>query len=100
MKNKNEHIEKLANALVPEEYRDNKFFSVMFFEREGTDWICLGKRRFNDGMDALNFYSNIPCPASQLIDAKTIEELETKEEQMITNFANEEWLKECLYPFM
>ena len=90
----NEKVQNLANTLIPDEYKKNKYFSLMLFEEYENEWVHLGTRRFENGMDALNAYANIPCPASQLIEAMTIEELETKESEMIENFKNPEWLEE------
>lgn len=48
---------------------------------------------------ALTLYAEVPCPASQLIEADSVEDLEDKMIEMKENFKNPEWvakLEECL----
>lgn len=55
---------------------------------------------FDYGGLALNAYSNIPNPASQLIEAYSQEELEEKIKQMRENFKDQNWLDKNLYPYL
>ena len=78
-----------------------RFYMLMLFY---SDWDLGGQDRdvfvntknltFNDGGKALDYYANIPCPASQLIEASTLEELNKKKEEMLKNFEDKDWLKE------
>ena len=107
----NENVQNLANALIPEEYKSHKFYCVMmFFEgrdlgipADSTDyfsWINTRNVVFTDHQSALDFYANIPCPASQLIEADTEEELKSKQQEMAKNFQDQEWLEKNLYPYL
>lgn len=63
-------------------------------------WVNTGNAFYTNGVSALNAYANTPNPASQLIDASTIEELENKMEEMLQNFKDDKWLENNLYPYM
>lgn len=84
----------------------NKYWALMLFNTElelgisnaPGKWVNTGNAFFTNGLSALNAYSNTPNPASQLIDARTIEELENKMEEMLANFKDEKWLENYLYP--
>ena len=84
----------------------NKYWALMLFNTElelgisnaPGKWVNTGNAFYKDGLSALNAYSNTPNPASQLIDARTIEELENKMEEMLNNFKDEKWLETYLYP--
>ena len=86
----------------------NKYWALMLFNTElelgisnsPGKWVNTGNAFYKDGLSALNAYSNTPNPASQLIDAKTPEELVTKMEEMLHNFKDDKWLEEYLYPCM
>ena len=104
-------VNKLAEAIIPQEFKKKKFFSVMLFvsvsemgmpreENDGNQFVYRGCRDFTDGRVALDAYANIPCPASQLIEAYTEEELEALKNEMIKNYKNEKWLDENLYPYL
>ena len=105
----NPAVQNLANALIPEEYRKAKFYSVMMFYQNGdlgipsdvadpNEWNNTRCVDTEDGQLALDVYANTCCPASQLIEAQSREELEAKKKQMIENFKNKEWLETVLYP--
>ena len=86
----------------------NKYWALMLFNTElelgisnaPGKWVNTANVFFTNGIAALNAYSNTPNPASQLIDARTVEELEIKMEEMLQNFKNEKWLENNLYPCM
>lgn len=87
----------------------NKHFAVLLFYTAGeigdTElpphvYMCTNIVKFNDGEKALNYYASTPCPASQLIDAETEEELDIKCKEICANMQNEEWLNENLYPYL
>lgn len=81
-----------------------KYFCVMLFERQSditgnyfnrdeyNTWINTLNAYFHNGMMALDYYANTPCPASQLIDAESIQELITKRNQMLDNFKDKQFL--------
>lgn len=104
-------VQNLANALIPEEYKAAKFFSVMMFyqnwelgipegDADPNEWNNTRCVDTDNGQLALDVYANTPCPASQLIEAQSLEELEEKKNQMIENFRSEKWLKKNLYPYL
>lgn len=104
-----EAVRAIADSLVPQSFASAKFFSVLLFVRgceiglEDEDagrWICVRTLHFGNAGDALDAYSNIPCAASQLLEASTEEELLEKEEQMKRNYRDEAWLEENLYPYL
>lgn len=63
-------------------------------------WVNTSNSVYLKGIDALNAYANTRCPASQLVDGETPEELADKMVGMIHNFNNEAWLETELYPYM
>ena len=72
---------------------------VMDERPEEGDYVLGNIVRTTDSLTALTLYSEIPCPASQLIEANSEEELEAKIEEMKHNFKNSEWiakLEECI----
>ena len=85
-----------------------KHFLLMLFETEITlgvsnnpnRWECVAVRYYDNGTRALDAYANIPNPASQLIDARTEEELIRNAEEMIDSMKNEAWLDTNLYPYL
>lgn len=99
---------------VKEQAQKDKFFCVMLFFQgwtmnsfhEGTEerhydddkWYNPRNITFTNQTDALMYYAETPCSASQFISASSLEELEIKKQEMKKNFENEDWLKEVLYP--
>lgn len=84
-----------------------RVYAVMLFDTEmnlgmpgakPNTWINYHNRYFTNGQQALDYYANTPCPASQLIDGESTEELENKMDEMIDNFNNKAWLETELYP--
>ena len=85
----------------------SRIYAVMLFDTElnlgipfarPNTWENYSNAYFTDGFTALEYYSNTPCPASQLIDANSPEELEEKMNQMINQFKDTKWLETELYP--
>lgn len=85
-----------------------KYYALMLFYSE-TDldisdnprkWVNVQNRYYVNGEEALNAYANTPCPASQLIDANSIEELVAKMNQMLVNFNDNDYLEKNLYPYL
>lgn len=83
-----------------------KYYAVMLFNTElelgisnkPNKWVNTGLVAFDNGTEALEFYANTPNPASVIVDAPTIEELNTACIDMLHNYQNEKWLEENLYP--
>ena len=90
------------------ESNKKKVYAVMLFFTEielgistvPNKWVNIKNVKFDNGADAVNYYANTKCPASQLIDAESEEELIEKMNQMIKNFNNQEWLDNDLYPYL
>lgn len=86
----------------------NKFYAVMLFETElnlgkssiPNKWVNVRNIITDNGVEALTLYSNIPNPASQIVDAKNLDELESNMQNMINNYNNPQWLEENLYPYI
>lgn len=101
-------MNELAQALIPQEVKEHKFHMVMLFfpahtlgrDLPGDPWVNTKNLRFDNARDALNYYANTRCPASQHISAPTEEALEQEKQQMIRNYQDEDWLKENLYPYL
>ena len=100
-------MNELAQALIPQEVKEHKFHMVMLFfpaqelglnHLPDNPWVNTKNLRFDNATDALNYYANTRCPASQHISAPTEEALEQERIQMIRNYQDEDWLKENLYP--
>lgn len=58
------------------------------------DYILAHITKTTDGAYAHHLYAEVPCPASQLVQANSPEELEKKIDEMIKNFENPEWVSE------
>ena len=102
-----EEVKQVANAIIPESFKDNHFFALMLFYRgyeiglpNGNAWMNTHNIFFEDYQTALDAYANIPCPASQLIEAHTEEELKQKMKQMLLNYKDKKWLEENLYIYI
>lgn len=65
---------------------------VMDERPEEGDYVLGNIVRTTDSLTALTLYSETPCPASQLIEAYSEEELEAMIEEMIQNFKNPKWV--------
>ena len=85
---------------IPNDISDEELKQISIDFCRETKWIFMGMRIFNNCTNALNVYSNTPCPASQFIKAKTQKEFNDKVEKMKQNFKNETWLQENLYPYI
>lgn len=94
-----------------DKYFDNhitskRYYAIMLFFTEmelgisnvPNQWVNIRNLFFTDGLSALNAYTNIKCPASQLIDADTRDELYSMMKNMMNNFNNQDWLNNELYP--
>ena len=83
-------------------------YALMLFETEislGISsnpglWENTKTLYFDNGAEALYYYSEIPNPASCLLDGETEEELHTQVEQMKRNYKDRDWLDKNLYPYL
>lgn len=57
-------------------------------------------RRFSDLTQAMDCYSNTPCPASQIIHGNSVEEMESLTEERDRMMADEDWVEENLEPLL
>jgi hypothetical protein len=71
---------------------------VMDERPKDSDFVLGNIVRTTDSLVALSLYSETRCPASQLVEANSEEELEAKIEEMKQNFKNNDWLEANLYP--
>lgn len=71
---------------------------VMDERPKDSDFVLGNIVRTTDSFVALSLYSETRCPASQLVEANSKEELEAKIEEMKQNFKNNDWLEANLYP--
>lgn len=71
---------------------------VMDERPKDSDFVLGNIVRTTDSLVALSLYSETRCPASQLVEANSEEELEAKIEEMKQNFKNNDWLETNLYP--
>ena len=91
-----------------DERHEGKHYLLMLFATEmelglsnqPNRWECSGFCYFNNGTEALNAYANTPNPASQLIDARSKNELFDAAVRMNENMKDEKWLNENLYPYL
>lgn len=75
------------------------YWSEVMDERpKDSDFVLGNIVRTTDSLVALSLYSETRCPASQLVEANSEEELEAKIEEMKQNFKNNDWLETNLYP--
>lgn len=104
--NKEELVEKIKTITDPN--HKGKYYALMLFETElergrstnPNKWINTGNVIYTNGAQALNAYASTPCPASQLIDGQSPEELAENIIQMNINYQSEQWLNENLYPYL
>ena len=97
--------DKVKSQLNPQA---KKYYAVMLFDTEinlgissiPNKWKNIRNIIFDNGTNALTYYSEIPNPASQLIDAQDIDELNVEMNIMYQNFSDENWLNNNLYPYL
>lgn len=106
MEKKKVSIQALVESIIPESFKAAKCFAVMLFQQgwEIGDESPENARRFfntrnfvfTDPSAALAYYSNIPCPASQLIEASNPDELVARMESRIRDFQDPVFIEELL----
>lgn len=87
-----------------------KYYAVMLFYRASEIGISLGNQKdfwvnsstqfFTNGLRAFEYYADTPCPASQLLEADSPEELAKQVKQMRMNYHDPDWLETNLYPYL
>lgn len=88
------------------EHKNQKYYEVILFETpkdltgEGRDdiFIPVSSRRTRDILEALEWYANIPCPASQFIEADSEKELNVKRRQIIDLIADHDYCIKNVFP--
>lgn len=87
-----------------------KYYAVMLFYKaseigiplKGQEdfWVNTHTETFDKGSEALNYYANTPCPASQLLSSDSLEDLDQQVKQMKKNYHDPSWLEVNLYPYL
>lgn len=100
-----EEIRQVAIALIPETCAN--YWALMLFYQgheiglpNGNAWVNVNNIIYEDHSAALDAYANTRCPASQLVEGRTKEELKANMKQMLFNYKDEKWLNENLYPYL
>lgn len=95
------------NSSLPKNHTGRLHALMLFFtevelgySNTPNKWVNTSNSVYFNGIDALNAYANTRCPASQLVEGDTPEELADNMIQMVHNFNNEAWLETELYPYM
>lgn len=82
-----------------------KVYAVMLFYPEWDLGISDARDKFVhtktvdfgvDKIKALDYYADMPCPASQFIEGEDFSDLRNKETEMKTNFKNPEWVTQLM----
>ena len=55
---------------------------------------------FKNRTEQIQYYANTMCPASQMLEADTEEELKEKIQQLRNNFKGNAWLEKNIYPYL
>ena len=94
-----EYFVQVTNNQLPP---STKMFCVMLFYNEADitgnyndnvyNWINTKNVYFRNGTQALAFYADTPCPASQIIDAESYESLMEQRNKMLLNFKDKKFL--------
>lgn len=95
-------------AFGDEPRKGKKYWALMLFFTEmelgmsatPNRWVNTNNVFYADGISALNAYAETKCPASQLVDGKTKDDLQKAMEEMARNYQDEAWLEKNLYPYM
>ena len=105
---KQEYIDE-AKAFYHDKEPQRKYWGVMLFftglemgqeNAKPNQWVNTNNVYFTNGTEALNYYANTPCPASQIVDGVSPEDLANNMYEMVENYQNEEWLNKELYPYL
>ena len=105
----NEHLEGIQRdvqmAFMDAEPGKKRWALMLFFtemelgiSNKPNKWVNARNIFYDNGLAALEAYANTKCPASQLVDGTTPEELEHAMEDMVEKFKDDKWLEENLYP--
>lgn len=80
----------------------NRLSVVMFFERnENHTFDCIGRTAvIEEPWKALEIYANTPNPASQIVEAYSIQELLAQIEIMKLNMLDKAYLDKNVEPFL
>ena len=90
-------------ATVDEE-KDKTIHCVLLYERDRHRHSVFSRTSkpsfFRDYFDAMSFYCNTPCPASQILHADSDEEMQELIRKMDKDMSDEKWVKEELEPYL
>ena len=86
----------------------NKFYAVALFysvqeigiESSKEPFIYHRTVVFKNRTEQIQYYANTMCPASQMLEADTEEELKEKIQQLCNNFKDNAWLEKNIYPYL
>lgn len=80
----------------------NRLYQVLFFEENSDKTFDLTGESpiYSDSYVAMNTYAETPNPASQLIEASSMTELEVSRMQMIKNMSDKKYLDEFVFPYL
>lgn len=106
-----ENVLNLANAMLGQtENAQKQLHWVLLYESQWdanvppysvVAYVRTRKpKRFKDIEEAMEFYCNTPCPASQIIHGNSLEEMESLMEIMDANMCNPDWVEENLAPLL
>lgn len=84
----------------------SKKYAVMLFDTEvnlgvsihPNRWVNVENKYFDNGAEALHYYTHSGSQFSEIIDAEDMYELQCKMGEMMLNYRNEEWLNKNVYP--
>lgn len=101
-------IESFFKNVPVDKSKIKKYYALMIFETAldlgisnvPNKWVNTKNLYYTKGVDALDSYANFPNPASQLIDATSIDELAKLMFDTLKNMNDESWLNENLYPYL
>lgn len=106
------NVDKVLNTILSQVMtatKSQKYYAVLLFfhwreimDEKPTpdnvkvfgDYVLASVCKTTDHSLAMNLYAETLCPASQLVEANSWEELDNKIEEMKKNFNNPEWVNE------
>ena len=83
----------------------SKKYAVMLFDTEvnlgvsiqPNKWVNVENKYFDNGADALHYYTHSDSQFSEIIDAEDMYELQCKMGEMLINYMDDAWLNEHVY---
>ena len=83
----------------------SKKYAVMLFDTEvnlgvsiqPNKWVNVENKYFDNGADALHYYTHSDSQFLEIIDAEDMYELQCKMGEMLINYMEDAWLNEHVY---